>query len=43
MTTKNSNTKPFERFVSGLGTMLFYLAITLMVFTPAGYTAHMLA
>jgi len=29
--------------MAALGTTLFYLVITAMVFTPAGYTAYMLA
>jgi hypothetical protein len=43
MTTKTPRSGQLGQVIAALGTALFYLAITAMVFTPAGYTAYMLS
>ncbi|WP_299949668.1 hypothetical protein [Hyphomonas sp. BRH_c22] len=43
MTTKTPRSGQLGQVMAALGTTLFYLVITAMVFTPAGYTAYMLA
>lgn len=43
MKTKTPRSGQLGQVIAALGTALFYLAVTAIAFTPAGYTAFMLA